>query len=446
MNKDAMETDDSNVNNNKSKVVEVLISFKTTFDKYRVTEEPIAIPTRLKRFGLSDIVNHLLQLPKQVPFDFLLNDTLLRGSLLKGIQTQKLSTENVIELVYIPALLSPEVDATITSPDWIACLDSGIHGFVFSGSYDGSISIDTHSGKQVATLKAHTGPVKGISVAKTADNNNNLIVVSGSQDRILKTWKGEYNNAKKKVSSTLIQYAMGNGHTSEITDVAIGPSRDIVASTSWDHTVRMWKLPVSNDDGSSEPSLKKRKGKNNRNNKNLDEQKEMECLHVLKEHTGASVSLAWASQRSVYSGGMDRRIVSWDVENGQLNNSMNCTHAVTSLDYSPQSGIIASGHPDHCIRLWDPRTKSDSLVLKSLKSHKQWVSDVCWAPYNEFLLSSVSYDGTMTIWDSRALMPLHTVKDAHELKAKILCVDWKVEDTIVSGASDCKISVNKIKK
>ena len=35
-------------------------------------------------------------------------------------------------------------------------------------------------------------------MAKTADNNNNLIVVSGSQDRILKTWKGEYNNAKKK--------------------------------------------------------------------------------------------------------------------------------------------------------------------------------------------------------------------------------------------------------
>ena len=82
----------TNGNNNKSKVVEVLICFKTTVDKYRVTEEPIAIPTRLKRFGLSDIVNHLLQLSKPVPFDFLLNDTLLRGSLLKGIQTQKLST------------------------------------------------------------------------------------------------------------------------------------------------------------------------------------------------------------------------------------------------------------------------------------------------------------------------------------------------------------------
>ena len=47
-------------------------------------------------------------------------------------------------------------------------------------------------------------------------------------------------------------------------------------------------------------------------------------------------------------------------------------------------------------------------------------------------VSSVSYDGTMKIWDSRALMPLHTVKDAHELRRKYY-VDWKVEDTIVSG-------------
>ena len=50
--------------------VEVLVRFKTRYEQYRVTEESIAIPTRLKRFGLSDIVNHLLQLPKAIPFDF----------------------------------------------------------------------------------------------------------------------------------------------------------------------------------------------------------------------------------------------------------------------------------------------------------------------------------------------------------------------------------------
>ena len=432
---------------NTSKVVEVLVSFKTTFDKYRVTEEAISLPTRLKRFGLSDIVNHLLQLPQQVPFDFLLNGSLLRGSLLKGIQTQKLSTERVIELVYLPALLSPEVDVTISTPDWVACLDSGIDGFIFSGSYDGSISIHKHSGEEIAVSKVHDGPVKGISVARILEESgsDHLLCVTGSQDGTLKAWKSDFNKSKKSILPSISQCGIGNGHLAEVTEVAISPSRGLVASASWDHTVRLWKLPKNTAD--SQPSLKKRKGKASRKHANdvVDDQKELVCVHVLKEHTGACSSLAWASQRSVYSGGMDRRIVSWDVENGQLNTSMNCTHAITALDYSPQSSLILSGHPDHCLRLWDPRMKSESLLLQSLKGHKQWVSGVCWAPYNEFLLSSVSYDGTIKVWDTRAAMPLHTVVDSHEASSKVLCVDWKVKDTIVSGGSDRKIAVSKFK-
>ena len=69
-------------------VVEVLVRFKTRYEQYRVTEESIAIPTRLKRFGLSDIINHLLQLPRAVPFDFVLNQQLLRGSLGRSFQTR----------------------------------------------------------------------------------------------------------------------------------------------------------------------------------------------------------------------------------------------------------------------------------------------------------------------------------------------------------------------
>lgn len=433
---------------NASKVVEVLVSFKTTFDKYRVTEEAISLPTRLKRFGLSDIVNHLLQLPKQVPFDFLLNGTLLRGSLLKGIQTQRLSTERVIELVYLPALLSPEVNVTISSPDWVACLDSGINGFIFSGSYDGSLSIHKQSGEEITSSKAHDGPVKGVSVARILEEGgrDHLLCITGSQDGTLKAWKSTFNESMNSIVPSISQCGIGNGHLAEVTEVAIGPSRDLVASASWDHTVRVWKLPKNTAD--SQPSLKKRKGKASRKQANnvVEDQQEMACMHVLKEHTGASSSISWASERSVYSGGMDRRIVSWDVESGQLNTSMNCTHAVTALDYSPQSSLISSGHPDHCVRLWDPRMKSESLLLQSLKSHKQWVSGVCWAPYNEFLLSSVSYDGTIKIWDTRAAMPLHTVVDSHEANSKVLCVDWKIDDTIVSGGSDRKIVVSKFKK
>ena len=53
----------------------------------------------------------------------------------------------------------------------MACLDSGIDGFIFSGSYDGSISIHKHSGEEIAVSKVHDGPVKGISVARILEES-----------------------------------------------------------------------------------------------------------------------------------------------------------------------------------------------------------------------------------------------------------------------------------
>ena len=77
---------------------------------------------------------------------------------------------------------------TISTPDWVACLDSGIDGFIFSGSYDGSISIHKHSGEEIVVSKVHDGPVKGISVARILEESgsDHLLCVTGSQDGTLK--------------------------------------------------------------------------------------------------------------------------------------------------------------------------------------------------------------------------------------------------------------------
>ena len=47
---------------------------KLKWDKYKVTEVPISVPERLGRYGLSEVINHLLGHEKAseiVPFDFL---------------------------------------------------------------------------------------------------------------------------------------------------------------------------------------------------------------------------------------------------------------------------------------------------------------------------------------------------------------------------------------
>lgn len=83
----------------------------TTIERFKITDTAIAIPTRFSRKGLSEVVNHLLGLgascqqdgplrasidvlsctDPEVPFDFLINGTFLRGSLRKYMRKNGLS-------------------------------------------------------------------------------------------------------------------------------------------------------------------------------------------------------------------------------------------------------------------------------------------------------------------------------------------------------------------
>ena len=53
---------------------------------------------------------------------------------------------------------------------------------------------------------------------------------------------------------------------------------------------------------------------------------------------------------------------------------------VTSLAYSERAELLASGHPDHIVRLWDARASGDAVVKLKLASHVGWVTGVCWSP------------------------------------------------------------------
>ena len=66
----------------------------TKDDSIRVTDAPLAIPTKLGRQGLSEVVNHLLGRSEEqhLKLDFLIDDKLLRASLGKFLQTTGLST------------------------------------------------------------------------------------------------------------------------------------------------------------------------------------------------------------------------------------------------------------------------------------------------------------------------------------------------------------------
>ena len=73
------------------------------------SDQALFVPETLKRYGLSEILNHLLQasLGSTVPFDFLINGEILRTSLKEYLINKGLSSEILLNLEYKKAVLPP---------------------------------------------------------------------------------------------------------------------------------------------------------------------------------------------------------------------------------------------------------------------------------------------------------------------------------------------------
>jgi ribosome biogenesis protein len=70
---------------------EIRVQFVTAFSKFRVTDAPFAVPSKLTEKGLSDVISHLLELSTPMPFLFLIDGQLLRTSLKKHLATAGIS-------------------------------------------------------------------------------------------------------------------------------------------------------------------------------------------------------------------------------------------------------------------------------------------------------------------------------------------------------------------
>ncbi|RYP25503.1 hypothetical protein DL767_008366 [Monosporascus sp. MG133] len=97
------------------------------------------------------------------------------------------------------------------------------------------------------------------------------------------------------------------------------------------------------------------------------------------------------------SGSDDRTIKIWDAATGSLQQTLEGhSNIVSSVTFSHDSKLLASGSYDGTIKIWDAATGS---LQQTLKGHSNIVSSVAFS-YDSKLLASGSYDGTIKIWDA----------------------------------------------
>ena len=483
---------------------------------WEVPTAPMSLPASLGRYGLSEVVNMMLSGRggfvsgsgeeekeatgmKPRPFEFLAGGEMIRGSLASFLARKKISTEEVLELEYIPAVLPPSPRHECPLEDWVRCVDAAVQRGqhhhqqqqdrskelrILSGGYDGCARLWDLSGTMLCECRGHTAGVTGVSIfsettsaaiAKFAadnDDDNVMHAVTASNDGSCLLWRiptcchashsdaDENAEQPKAVHSALMvgQHESAIECVAAANDTAEKGSTVLVATGGWDAALRIWALQENDGSGDdNEPSEKRAKlshistkqqsnGASHADVARLRSKEEM----TIDDHTQCVASVAWRLRsRELVSGSWDHSVRLWDIEHGggKAIDTVHTGRAVycVAVQRGPHNGadddLVAFAGASQAVRLWDTRcTGGTAVSLRPLGNHAGWVSSLSWSHTSEYHLLSTSHDGCFRIWDIRSSPEaLHSVA-AHEGK-KALCGTWLGSFAIATGGEDCKLRI-----
>lgn len=434
-----------------SSVHQVKVKLVTREKGLEVPEAPLFVPVSLKRYGLSEVVNQLLELEKQVPFDFLIDGQLLRTSLESYLASHGLSSENMLTLEYARSILPPVYMSSFAHDDWVSSVDmSRSIPSIATGSYDGIVRMWNHSGKVTHQLVGHNAAVKAVKWA------NKGRFVSAGADRLVCLWK--YSDAKDHVeideddedqteSGKTSVVALLKGHTASVDDLAFDSSSHKILSASADTTIKLWsanykELPAAPEVEATRNTASQKRRK--LASAALPAARSRGALATLQGHTSPATGVVFHPSDSTiaYSVSQDHTVRTWDLTTSALVDTKTTSFPLLSIASLSQAGLLACGSSSRHINLLDPRTTTKT-TQSQLIGHTNFVVSLAASPNNQYMFASGSHDGTTRIWDIRAQKSIYVIsRESGEKPTAVYGVDWHESVGIASAGKDKKLQLN----
>jgi ribosome biogenesis protein YTM1 len=219
--------------------VQITCRFVTRLpEKFRIAPTPLAVPGKLTRYGLSEVVNHLLALDPPKPFDFLVDGELVRTSLQKLLLRKAISAEKTLDVEYIPAVGPPSEESVGKHEDWVSAVDGGFAGAIATGCYDGTVKLWSNAGSRLLTVAVPNATNNAVtSVALLPGDGDKIKLVAGAHDGVARSWDANVSSRKASAKPSRVFV----GHTAAIAEIAAAPGGAHFASASADGTARVWR-------------------------------------------------------------------------------------------------------------------------------------------------------------------------------------------------------------
>ena len=209
------------------------------------------LPAQWKRFQLSELINKVLgntaeNAKKPIPFDFLVEGEILRGSLDAWVKKHRGGDEETaVSVEYVRSLMPPTEVGRREVEDWVSGLSLSRPGTILLSSYLSHLQVLPLSTTQEPLWTLPLPTTLGATCATWVSPNHvesDILLAAGGVDR--QTHVFQIPSLTPGTSEPSKELYTLHGHTGPISSVLASESGSEIITSSWDGQINIYAMPT----------------------------------------------------------------------------------------------------------------------------------------------------------------------------------------------------------